>query len=91
MAILTDYTFKGIPLKSYLNFNNFVVQKQFNLDPEGNRTRLYTVAVELMFHTENQDHFLESRPFHFTVDNLDGLTTANIYEKIKESYPGEDC
>jgi hypothetical protein len=91
MAILTDYTFKGIPLKSYLNFNNFTVQKQWNTDSDGNKTRLYTVAVELMFHNETQEHFLESRPFYFTVDNLDGLTTASIYDRIKESYPGEDC
>jgi hypothetical protein len=91
MAILTDYTFKGIPLKTYLNFTNLTVQKQFNTNTEGNRTKLVTVAVELMFHTQDQVHFLESRPFYFTVDNLDGLTTANIYERIKETHPGEDC
>ena len=84
MAILTDFKFKGMDVKSYLNFNNYIIQKQFEDDK-----KKFSITVELFFNTEKGDYLLESRPFSFVVDNLDGLTTESIYEKINTVYPGE--
>ena len=86
MAVLTNINFKGFDIKSYVNFNNFSVQKQ----GEG-ENKLFTITANLFFYTENQEYFLESKPLSFTTPTLEGLTTKSIYDKIKEVYPGEDC
>ena len=89
MAILTDFKFKGMDVKSYLNFNNYTVQKQyFQTEEDGQKEKVYSITVELFFNTETQEHFLESRPFSFVVSSLDGLTTETIYNKINIEYPG---
>lgn len=90
MAIITDFKFKGMDIKSYLNFNNYTVQKQyFQTDKDSPKQKVYSITVELFFNTEKNDYFLESRPFNFVADTLDGLTTETIYQKINEQYKGE--
>lgn len=91
MAILTDFKFKGMDIKSYLNFNNYTVQKQFfQTEKDGPKEKVFSINVELFFWTQTQEHFLESRAFSFVVPTLDNLTTAEIYQEIKKDYPGED-
>jgi hypothetical protein len=86
MAILSDITFKGLPMKSYVNLNAFTVQKQ-----TGSDGTLFTVRAEVFINSEDRAHLLEVDPVHFTVDTLDGLDAKEIYKQIKKKYKGQDA
>lgn len=69
------------------------------VDQEGNpipssflARKLWTVTADVFIWKEPEKiNLLETKCIHTTVEALDGLTVSDLFEKIKESYPGEDC
>lgn len=92
MAILSPTNYKGFEVTAYVSLEHFQAQKQINKDPDGKETKLWTVTADVFIWKEPEKiNLLETKCIHTTVEALDGLTISDLFEKIKESYPGEDC
>lgn len=92
MAILSPTTYKGFELTAYVSLEHFQAQKQINRDQDGKETKLWTITANVFIWKEPEKiNLLETKCIHTTVEALDGLTISDLFEKIKESYPGEDC
>lgn len=92
MAILSPTNFKGFEVTAYVSLEHFEAQKQINRTLDGVETKLWTITADIFVWKEPEKiNLLETKIIHFTTESLDGLTVASVFEKIKETYPGEDC